>query len=162
MALDIILLSILLLAVLWTVMTTKLLRSVMGLAITSVILSVIMSKLDSPLAAVFELSVCAGLIPVIFITAISFTERLSREALEVKKKERLHKFWLLPFIIVIAGILLSQHKLFIDFKLPTPAQEQDVRNVIWHVRHLDLLGQIVILLAGALGVVILFRGSKEQ
>jgi len=142
-------------------MTARLLRSVVGLAITSVILSIIMFRLDSPLAAVFELSVCAGLISVIFITTISFTERLSKETFEIRKKQRMHRFWLLPLIIVITVVLLSRCKVLLDFSLPVPAQEQDVRNVLWNIRHMDLLGQVVLLLAGALGVVILFKENKK-
>lgn len=161
MIIYIILFVILLLIVLWTVMTTRLLRSVAGLVVTSAVLSIIMFKLDSPLAAVFELSVCAGLISVIFITTISFTERITKQRLLVRKKERWHKFWLLPFIIVIAGLLLSQYKIPMDSKLAPPARIQDVRYLFWYIRHLDLLGQVILLLAGALGVVILFKEDKK-
>jgi NADH-quinone oxidoreductase subunit J len=146
-------------AAVWTVMTTRLLRSVIGLAITSVILTIIMFQLQSPLAAVFELSVCAGLISAIFISSIGLTQRLTDEQLAVRKKERLSKFWLLPVILVLAGVALYQLQIPLDFHLQPAQAENDVRNIIWNLRHLDLLGQIVILLAGAFGVVILF---KEQ
>jgi len=61
MTTDVILLTLLVLAALWTVMSSRIVRAAVGLAITSVILSIIMFHLKSPLAAVFELSVCAGL-----------------------------------------------------------------------------------------------------
>jgi NADH-quinone oxidoreductase subunit J len=144
-------------AAVWTVMTTRLLRSVIGLAITSVILTIIMFQLQSPLAAVFELSVCAGLISAIFISSIGLTQRLTDEQLAVRKKERLSKFWLLPVILVLAGVALYQLNIPFDFNLPAAPFENDVRNIIWNLRHLDLLGQIVILLAGAFGVVVLFK-----
>ena len=148
---------VLVIAAVWTVMTTRLLRSVIGLAITSVILTIIMFKLDSPLAAVFELSVCAGLISAIFISSIGLTQRLTEEQLAVRRKERLPKFWLLPVIVVLAGVALYQLHIPIDFHLHAAPTENDVRNIIWNLRHLDLLGQIVILLAGAFGVVALFK-----
>jgi len=45
---------------------------------------------------------------------------------------------------------------------PIPLAEQlSVRDVIWKVRHLDLLGQIIILLTGAFGVAVLFKESKK-
>lgn len=160
MTLNLILLIVLLLAALWTVLTIRLLRSVVGLAFTSAILSIIMFRLNSPLAAVFELSVCAGLISVIFVTTVSFTSRLSKERLVVRRKERLHKFWYLPVLLIVGGIFLSQYPMRFSIKLPGPELVNDVSVVLWNLRHLDLLGQIVVLLAGAYGVVILFKESK--
>ena len=52
-------------AALWTVMTARLLRAVVALAVTSVLITVLMFQLRAPIAGVFELSVCAGLIPAI-------------------------------------------------------------------------------------------------
>jgi len=159
MALNLILLFGLVLAAVWTVMTIRLIRAVVGLALTSAILAVIMYRLNSPLAAVFELSVCSGLISVIFITTVSFTQRISKERLLVRRRERLAKFWLLPIILVTAGLFLMQHLKIPDFVVSAPSYSQDVREVIWNLRHLDLFGQILVLFAGIFGVVILF---KEQ
>lgn len=162
MYINIILLSILILVVLWTVMTIRLIRSIMGLALVSVIISLLMYRLDSPLAAVFELSVCAGLIPVIFITTVSFTQRVSKERLRVRRKERLAKFWLLPFILVVAGVLMIQYLKLPHFEASAGAQDHDVRGLLWNLRHLDILGQVIILLAGVFGVVILFKEPVEK
>lgn len=161
MTINIILLTILLMAALWTAMSSRIVRAAVGLAVTSVILSIIMFQLKSPLAAVFELSVCAGLIFVIFIITISFAQRMSKEMLIIRKKEIFSKFWCLPVILIIAGIALSRFKMPVDFVLPLVAEEQDVRNVLWNVRHLDLLGQIIVLLAGAFSVVVFFKEEKK-
>ncbi len=157
MTLNIILAIALVLAALWTVMTARLLRAVIGLAITSVILTIIMFKLKSPLAAVFELSVCAGLISAIFISCIGLTQRLTEERLAERQKERFSKFWLLPVILVLTGVVLYQMPLPLDLHLQAAPTEGDVRIVLWNLRHLDLVGQIVILLTGAVGVVALFK-----
>lgn len=157
---DRILLLFLIFAATWTVMTTRLLRSVIGLAVTSVILTIILFRLNAPLAGVFELSVCAGLIPVIFITAIGFTERLTPEKLIARKKERLAKYWYLPVILIAAGIFLSLLHPSFDFKMQAPAIENDARRLLWSGRPLDLLGQTAILLVGAFGVVVLFKEKK--
>ncbi len=157
MTINIILAVGLVIAGVWTVMTARLLRSVIGLAITSVVLTIIMFRLDSPLAAVFELSVCAGLISAIFISSIGLTQRLTDEQLAVRKKEGLARFWLLPVIIVVVGLLLLRTHVPMEFHLQAAPSENDVRNIIWNLRHLDLLGQIVILLTGAFGVVALFK-----
>lgn len=159
---DLILVSMLLLAALWTVLTIRLVRSVVGLALTSAILSVVMFRLGSPLAAVFELSVCSGLISVIFVTTISFTHRVSKEQLFARRRERFVKFWYLPFILIVAGFLLLHFSHPPALKLPVnPVPGQDVRSVLWNLRHLDLLGQIAVLLAGAFGVAILFKESQK-
>ena len=157
MTINIVLVVVLVVSAVWTVMTTRLLRSVIGLAITSVVLTIIMFQLKSPLAAVFELSVCAGLISAIFISSIGLTQRLTDEQLAVRKKERLSKFWLLPVIVILVGVALYRLHIPFDFNLPPAPAVSDVRNVIWNLRHLDLVGQIIILLAGAFGVVALFK-----
>jgi NADH-quinone oxidoreductase subunit J len=161
MSIELILLFCLVLAALWTVMTVRLIHSIVGLALTSVILSVLMYRLNSPLAAVFELSVCAGLISVIFIVTVSFTHRVSKEVMPARRKERLIRFWYLPFIVVCTGLLLMLYLKVSQFEIPPPAGEQNVRDVLWNVRHLDLLGQVVVLLAGALGVAVLFKEHKK-
>ena len=161
MNIDLILLICLVLAAVWTVMTIRLIHSIVGLALTSVIVSILMFRLSSPLAAVFELSVCAGLISVIFIITVSFTQRVSKEQLPMRRRERLIRFWYLPVIVAIAGLLLLYFLKMPQVVLPPPAEEQSVRDVIWKVRHLDLLGQIIILLAGAFGVAVLFKESKK-
>jgi len=161
MALDLILLFALLLSVIWTVMTVRLVHSVVGLALTSAILAVIIYRLNSPLAAVFELSVCSGLISVIFITTVSFTQRISKDRFLIRRRERLLRFLYLPFIIIVVGLLLVKYLKIPQFSLPLAAGVTNVRLVLWHMRHLDLLGQVIILIAGVFGVVIFFKEPNK-
>jgi NADH-quinone oxidoreductase subunit J len=156
-----VLLGALVVSAAWTVLTARLLRSAVGLALTSAILTILMFQLASPLAAVFELSVCAGLISAIFISTISLTQRVTAEDLAARQKERLHRYWLLPLILLAAGVALISIHFVLDVKLPAPPAENDVRIILWKLRHLDLLGQIAILLAGAFGVVTLFKEWKN-
>jgi NADH:ubiquinone oxidoreductase subunit 6 (subunit J) len=151
-------------AALWTVMTVRLLRAVVALALTSVFVTVLMFQLHSPLAGVFELSVCAGLIPAILITTISLTQRLDTEQLIARKKEKLRKYLPLPILVIGAAILLSRVNVPLDFAaiLPPPEKQEDVRYSLWTLRHVDLLGQIVILLAGAFAVVVLVREKRTE
>lgn len=159
---DIILLIVLILAALWTVMTRSLLRAAIGLALTSAVLTMVMFRLNSPLAAVFELSVCAGLISVVFISTISLTHSLSHKEVIEHMKERLNRFWYLPLILVLAAIAFSLMQVKIDLVLPGPEAQEDVREVLWNLRPLDLLGQVIVLLAGVYGVVILFREARKK
>lgn len=159
---DILFLSIIGVVILWTIMTTRLLRAVIGLALTSVLISAMMFRLDSPIAAVFELSVCAGLISVIFFTTISFTQRLTPERYRMRKRERITKFWILPVAAVVIVVLLLQHKVKPDFAIPVTVPGGDVRDVMWNLRHLDIFGQIAVLLTGVFGVAVLFKDRKEK
>jgi NADH-quinone oxidoreductase subunit J len=143
-------------------MTRSLLRSAIGLALTSVILTIIIFRLNSPLAAVFELSVCAGLISVLFISTISLTHPLTKQEIMQHMKDRLARFWYLPVIIIILGVILSLMQIKPVIKLPAAESVKDVREVIWNVRQVDLLGQMIVLLTGVFGVVILFKERLKK
>ncbi len=160
--LFVVLVAALVVAAMWTAVTTRLLRAAVGLALTSAVLAVVMFLLNAPLAAVFELSVCAGLIPAIFLSAISVTRRLSPQAAQDHARVQIRKYWPLPLIVGIVGFALTQ----VDF--PAVAMsvatgpKPDVREALWNFRHLELVGQIVILLAGAFGVAVLLKESKHE
>jgi len=73
-ALTIAVLGLALLLALWAVMTRLLMRAVIGLAGASVCVSILMFSLGASLAAVFELSVCAGLISVVFVSTVAMPQ----------------------------------------------------------------------------------------
>lgn len=150
------------LTALWTVMARSLLRSAIGLALTSALLTVIMFRLDSPFAAVFELSVCAGLISVVFITTISLTQPLSWSEITDHMKKRLGRFIALPCLLAIVAAALIAANIRIHLPLPATEPVKDVRYLLWHLRQIDLIGQIIMLLAGAFGVVIFFKEKKTR
>ena len=163
---DIIVLASMVLFALWTVMTTYLLRAVVGLAVTSAAVTVLMFMLGAPIAAVFELSVCAGLIPAIFLSAITVTRKQTELAMVVETKEQIKKFWFLPVLVILACIAMMQvHVPEISQMTGVPEADLksvlNVKTVLWDKRHLDLLGQIIILLGGAFGVVVLLKGPKN-
>jgi len=157
-----VILVVMVIAALWTVLTRSLLKAAIGLALTSAIITIIMFRLNSPLAAVFELSVCTGLITAVFVSTISLTKPLTHRETITVSKNRLRRYWYLPVIVVLAGILLSASNIQMDFTFPPKATELDVRSVLWNIRQLDLFGQIVIILAGVFGVVTLFREKKNK
>jgi NADH-quinone oxidoreductase subunit J len=162
MYLDIAILILMVVCALWAVMAADLLKSAIGLAVTSAILAVIMFRLTAPLAAVFELSVCAGLITVVFISIISLTRPGVEKSGNAKK--RFGRYILLPLVVLIAGIALFMIKYQPDLSSLLPqSPETDMRRVLWGQRQLDLFGQVVVLLAGIFGVVVLFkeRGKSE-
>ena len=163
MIIDNILLVAMTLAALWTVMTRSLLKAALGLAVTSAIISVSIFRLNSPLAAVFELSVCAGLITAVFISAISLMRPLTHKETMALSKQRIKRYWYLPVIMIVAGVVFIKFTIPMNFNpVSSPAAAADVRSIMWNSRPLDMLGQIAILLAGVFGIVILFKERLKK
>lgn len=156
---NLLLLILMLISALWTVMGRSLLKATIGLAITSVVITILMFRLNSPLAAVFELSVCTGLITVIFVSTISLTKPLTHKEATELSKDRIKRFWYLPVIVAVVGVGLILLKLKNNLTPATSAWSlvQDVKSVLWNFRQLDMFGQIIVLIIGALGVSILFE-----
>jgi NADH-quinone oxidoreductase subunit J len=162
LVINVIILMALIGAGLWAIMTRSLIRAAIALALTSSVLTMIMFRFNSWLAAVFELSVCAGLISVVFISTISLTEPLSPQEVLKHMRDRLQRFAFLPILILVVGFGLSLLKVSYTLPLPPAEAVQDARNVLWYGRELDLLGQVIILIAGVFGVIILFREMRRK
>lgn len=162
-SIDIMLLVFTLIAALWSVLARSLLKATMSLAVTSALIAVLIFRLDSPLAAVIELSVCAGLITAVFVSAISLSKPLThKEVLEISR-HRHKRYWYLPLILIVTAVALVLLKVGKDFMFAIPpAVQEDAKSVLWNSRQGDMMGQVVVLLAGALGVVILFAGDKKN
>jgi NADH-quinone oxidoreductase subunit J len=162
MTLMTIVLVLLVLAALWASLTTLLLRATIALALTSALLAVVMYSLGATLAAVLELSVCAGLISVVFVSVISLTQRKPFKDYVVRRLSRMRRFWPLPLVMIGIGVALSFVHAPVQIVLPLPGAEGDVRTVLWNLRQLDLFGQILILLAGVFGVLVLFKRDGQD
>ncbi len=162
MTLLTVVLILMVLAALWASMTTVLLRATIALALASALLAVVMYSLGAHLAAVLELSVCAGLISVVFVSVISLTQRRSFKDLVKHRVQRLARFWPLPLVLLGAGIALSFVHAPVQIAVPLPGGDGEVRTVMWTLRQLDLFGQILVLLAGVFGVLVLFRKEASD
>jgi NADH:ubiquinone oxidoreductase subunit 6 (chain J) len=159
------LLGLVISAVLCVVMQ-NLLKASIALAITSAILAVIMFLLGAELAAVFELSVCAGLITVVFISAISMTRIRTKEEITAEEKKRHKRFIWLPVLMVVllaAALFLLWPRL--NTLIPQDAVNANLvsaQDAIWEERQQDMLGQIIIVLAGVFGVLIFFKERDKE
>jgi NADH-quinone oxidoreductase subunit J len=157
-----ILLGLLVFSALLSALIKNTLKAVIALAAASVILTVIMFLMGAPLAAVFELSVAAGLITAIFASTISLTDNPEADQESGKNKKRMSRYIYLPIIIVIVAGIIFIMKPGLDFTSVTSATKDTVQNTIWHVRNLDIAGQILVILAGVFGVVILFKERSKN
>jgi NADH-quinone oxidoreductase subunit J len=163
MALDLILLIIMVVMAIWAVMARSLLKAAIGLAAVSAIVTIFMFRFNCPLAGVFELSVCTGLITVIFLSTIGLTKPLASAQQELLTKDRSKKYRYLPVVVVLSGaVALCLPMLSIDITFVQKAAEVDARHVLWNLRQLDLFGQIIILIAGGFGAVILFKDREDN
>jgi NADH-quinone oxidoreductase subunit J len=160
--LILILLIIMVIAALMVVFSSRLLLAAISLALTSIMVALLMFKMNAPFAAVFELSICAGLITVIFITTISFVKPVTQENILETRKRRLKKYIALPLILVVTGLLLSFAVKPLALTIPAVYPETSVANALWNIRQVDILGQAIILLVGVFGIVVLFREGQNK
>jgi NADH-quinone oxidoreductase subunit J len=149
----------------FAVVRTRVIRAAIMLATLSILVTVTLFLLKTPLAAIFELSVCAGLITVIFISVISLTNPLTKEERCEERDNMFKKFILLPVIIIVcaaAFYMLTKGINFIPVPSDAGAAEISDRAQIWNSKQIDLIGQIIIILTGVFGVVVLFKDNKDD
>ena len=151
---------------LFCVLLNDLLKASIAMAVLSAILSIIMFVLDADLAAALELSVCAGLITVIFVSAISMTRMRTESENKARAKERRRRFVFLPVILIV--VLCAALFIFwpeLNSLIIEPKSAGEVTSsfeTLWEKRLVDLLGQVVIVLAGVFGILIFFKEDKEK
>lgn len=157
---------VLLIPAIFAAFASELLSSAVGLLVASVGVTLLFFDLGAPLAGVFELSVCAGLISVLFIMTISLTTQSGGEVKTERKKIHYRKFIALPILLVIVAIIghdvlwVAREQWITSFPALAVQETKSVGEILWKTRGLDLLGQITIMLVGVYGVVILFKRGK--
>ncbi len=149
-------LALLLAAVLLLGLSRDLLYSALALAVASVMLSIVMFSLGANVAAVFELSVCAGLITVLFVSTVSLTKDSDQ-----RSESSLSGIFLLPVALVLVGVAFFAARWLVG-ELPPPAAAVpgSFHEVFWGQRSTDVLGQIALILAGVLGMLAILRTRK--
>lgn len=141
------------------VMLHSMTKSAIALAAASVALGIIMYEMGSAWAALFEISVCSGLVTVIFISAISLSNMDKKQLEKVYEDKR--RMSLLPVILIVSGSVLVIAALSAGISLPQaePVANAagDLREILWNNRQADIWGQIIIMITGSAAVVVLFR-----
>ncbi len=141
------------------ILLNDLLRSAVSLAVASLLLGIIFFRMNAPYAGVFEISVVAGLITVLFILTIALTKTDD----EVRESRLVN--WVFPLVFVafiVIDALVMKSLLGKVPALASGAESGTFGDVLWKGRTLDLVGQIAVILAGVFSVLALFRKRDKH
>lgn len=143
------------------VMSRNMLTAAISLAATSIGVSLVLFDFRAPWAAVFELSVCAGLITVLFISAVSLLRK--EESFFAEDRTRFRLLPVFALIVAIGGWIAGWpfFEALADYAR-FGARGQSLGSMLWESRRMDLLGQIAMLAAGVLVINSVFAAKKAE
>jgi NADH-quinone oxidoreductase subunit J len=140
------------------ILSRDLLKSAISLAVASIFLALVFFRMNAVYAGVFELSVVAGLITVLFITAITLTRGDGDVA-----ESRGHRIVFPLFFLALAVVdLLVMKKLLGQIPATQGSESGTFSQVLWNQRTFDLVGQVGAISAGVLAVLALFRRDDRH
>jgi NADH:ubiquinone oxidoreductase subunit 6 (subunit J) len=141
------------------ILLKDLLKSAISLALASLLLGIIFFRMNAPYAGVFEISVVAGLITVLFILTIALTRA------DDKVRESKLVNWVFPLVFaafIVVDALVMKGLMGKVPALAAGAESGTFGDVLWRGRTLDLIGQIAVILAGVFAVLALFRKRDKH
>jgi NADH-quinone oxidoreductase subunit J len=130
-----------------------------SLAAASVILALVLFQFGANIAGVFELSVCAGLITVLFVSTVSMTKDSDQ-----KVETRLPMYCIPLFVLVFIGLVYFIVQ-WLANSMPAAVATQrpeTFQKVFWEIRSADILGQVALILVGVFGILALFRLKAKE
>lgn len=141
------------------VMLHSILKSAISLALASASLGVLMYTMGAVWTALFEISVCSGLVTVIFISAISLSNTDKSELGKLYEDRK--RMSLLPVILIAGGLILFAAAALQLFSMPDSATvttaANDFMEILWNNRQADIWGQMIVAITGSVAVVALFK-----
>ena len=142
-----------------TIVWRCLLKSTLALTVSGIMLAIILFFLGLPMAALFQLLISAGLVTIILIGSISLTDS-KQTAQDELPKQRRRLAWLPPTLIlggtaIVLVVLFSNLQLTLNLGVMSGFDQ--FSNLFWQTRQVDILGQIIIVLAGAFVVTVFFK-----
>jgi len=136
------------------VLLRDLLKAAISLALASIFLAMLFFRMGAPYAGVFEISVVAGLIMVLFISTIVLTANVCEEPCCRGAKGI---FPLALAVFVLADVAIMRGLAGRLIAIPATPETRPFNEILWQVRTYDLVGQIALVLAGVVAVLALFR-----
>ncbi len=159
MILQILLLTGLVLFSILAILSKDLLKSAISLAVASLLLGIVFFRMGASYAGVFEISVVAGLITVLFILTIALT-KAEGDVRESNLAKVVFPLFFVAFIIIDALVMKGLIQKIPA--LPGTAEQGAFGDVLWKQRSFDLIGQLAIILAGVFSVLALFRKRDKD
>lgn len=153
---------IIVLSAMFSVIAKKILNSVIMLAVLSIGVSILLFVYNAPWAAVFELSVCAGLITVLFISAVSLIKHDEDEIKENRAKYIIFPLVLAGFIILCVTFVPEYFLKIEKFSYFNKVEERKLGELIWLYRGVDIIGQITLLAASVFVIKHIFRKTEVK
>jgi NADH:ubiquinone oxidoreductase subunit 6 (subunit J) len=141
------------------ILAKDLIKSAISLAVASLFLGLLFFEMRAPYAGVFEISVVAGLITVLFMLVIALT----KSGGDVRESKLATIVFPVFFIVFAAIDLLVMKSLLSKIPaLPAGAEPARFGDVLWKQRTFDLVGQLGAILAGVFAVLALFRKRDNK
>jgi NADH:ubiquinone oxidoreductase subunit 6 (subunit J) len=156
---QILLLSGLVLFSILAILSKDLIKSAISLALASLFLGILFFQMNAPYAGVFEISVVAGLITVLFMLTIALT-KAEGDVRESKLARLIFPLVFVAFILI--DVLVMKGLLQKVPALPETSESGAFGDVLWKQRTFDLVGQLAIILAGVFSVLALFRKRNKD
>ena len=142
------------------VLLRDLLKAAISLAVSSIFLAILFFHMKAYYIGVFEVSVVAGLITVLFISTIAMTKGDGKGS-ERKVPAIVFPIFFIAFILIDIMVMKT-----LIGKLPVLSgkpEQGDFGQILWSQRTFDLVGQIGVIFAGVFAVLALFRkGGKHE
>ena len=154
---QIILITVALILAIQAIRATRLISSALWLAGVSALLSISFYLYGATQLAVFELSVGAGLVTVLFVFAINISGEEAMQARSIIPKPLALGLVILS-LLLLGGLVLMQQAASTPL---SPAEPEPLLAFsLWQQRALDVLVQIVLIFSGVLGLLGLLAEAK--
>lgn len=141
------------------ILLRDLLKAALSLMAASIFLAIIFFVMKAPYVGVFEISVVAGLITVLFISTIGLT-RSEGDVQESRVPAIIFPLffvWFLALDVLVMGFLIGKITV-----AQGAGETGPFGTVFWKQRTLDLVAQIGIIFAGVFCVLALFRKRNKN
>jgi uncharacterized MnhB-related membrane protein len=135
--------------------SNRLLASAIWLAGVSALSAILFYLLGAREVAVVELSVGVGLVTVLFVFAINIAGDEPSRSRSILLKT-------IAWLIALAAVALLGWVAFPGPAVRSPLLEVSFQTILWNQRGMDVLLQIVLIFAGALGVLGLLGPTQSE
>jgi NADH:ubiquinone oxidoreductase subunit 6 (subunit J) len=151
--LDVLLIVGLVVSAFFAVYLDEAIYAVLSLAVMNIILSVFYFNLDTPFAAVFQLTMGIGTVAVLFLTGEMLTTRVGNAQ---TLRQRLLGL-MVGVVLSVPSILAVGHKITV-----TPSFRFPFSTALWELRAIDVMAQGLVILTVAIGIAMVLKKKRRE